>query len=222
MSTRSRRTGAALFGAIALVAAASSDSPPAAGASGTVPPPTATAQTVARFQAIEQALAGAVGAGDKAPWDRVMDATCVVTSEEGEVIDKRKFLDDLRPLPPGLTGRIAVRDLTVQEYPGFALVRYRADEWETVFGERVPCAAARPVEDMFDHPQIVAEGLVDTYEHPTAGRFRGIRDPIHFPATTSERPRAAPAFGEHSSEILSDAGYSNDEIARLKTSGAIP
>jgi len=102
-----------------------------------------------------------------------------------------------------------------------ALAAKTALEWETVFGERVPCAAARPVEDMFDHPQVVAEGLVDTYEHPTAGRFRGIRDPIHFPATTSERPRAAPAFGEHSSEILSDAGYSNDEIARLRTSGAI-
>jgi len=102
-----------------------------------------------------------------------------------------------------------------------ALAAKTALEWEAVFGERVPCAAARPVEDMFDHPQIVAEGLIDTYEHPTAGRYRGIRDPIHFPATSSERPRAAPAFGEHSSEILSDAGYSSDEIARLRTSGAI-
>jgi crotonobetainyl-CoA:carnitine CoA-transferase CaiB-like acyl-CoA transferase len=102
-----------------------------------------------------------------------------------------------------------------------ALAAKTALEWEAVFGERVPCAAARPVEDMFDHPQVVAEGLIDTYEHSTAGRFRGIRDPIHFPATSSERPRAAPAFGEHSSEILSDAGYSNDEIARLRTSGAI-
>ena len=117
MSTRSKRILAVSFGAVALVAAASSDSPPAAGASGTVPPPTATAQTVAWFQATEQALMDAVGAGDKTPWDRVMDATCVVTSEEGEVIDKRKFLDELRPLPPGLTGRIAVRDLTVQEIP---------------------------------------------------------------------------------------------------------
>ncbi|QJR09845.1 Acetyl-CoA:oxalate CoA-transferase [Usitatibacter rugosus] len=103
-----------------------------------------------------------------------------------------------------------------------ALAAKTALEWETVFGERVPCAAARPVEDMFDHPQVVAEGLIDTYEHPTAGRFRGIRDPIHFSAAASERPRAAPAFGEHSSEILAEAGYSSDEISKLKSGGAIP
>jgi hypothetical protein len=30
------------------------------------------------------------------------------------------------------------------------------------FGERVPCAAVRPIEDMFDHPQVLAEDLVAT------------------------------------------------------------
>lgn len=87
------------------------------------------------FQATEQALMDAVAAGDKAPWERIMDPTCIVTSEEGQVLTRRQFLDDLRPLPNGLSGRIVVRDLTVQELPGFAVVRYLADESETVFGQ---------------------------------------------------------------------------------------
>ena len=34
-----------------------------------------------------------------------------------------------------------------------ALAARTAREWEELFGERVPCAAVRPIEDMFDHPR---------------------------------------------------------------------
>jgi hypothetical protein len=89
------------------------------------------------FGATEQALMDSIAPGDRKVWDRVMDADCVVTSEEGQVVNKEQFLKELRPLPPGLTGGIAVRDLTVQEFQTFAIVRYRADEWESVFGQRL-------------------------------------------------------------------------------------
>ena len=38
-----------------------------------------------------------------------------------------------------------------------ALAERSAREWEEIFGERVPCAAVRPIEEMFDHPQVLAE-----------------------------------------------------------------
>jgi hypothetical protein len=85
------------------------------------------------FEAVEQRLMNAVGSGDKSVWERIMDPSCVITSEEGQVMTRQEFLDELRPLPPGLTGSIAVKDLTVQEFPTFAVVRYLADERETVF-----------------------------------------------------------------------------------------
>ncbi len=97
----------------------------------------ASAETVRWFQTTEQALMRAVATARKDVWDRVMDSTCVITSEEGEVTDKPKFLEEFRPLPPGLTGDITVRELTVQEFPTFAVVRYLADEWESVFGQRL-------------------------------------------------------------------------------------
>ena len=46
-----------------------------------------------------------------------------------------------------------------------ALAARTALEWEEIFGERVPCAAVRPIEDMFDHPQVLAEDLVTTLDH---------------------------------------------------------
>lgn len=102
-----------------------------------------------------------------------------------------------------------------------ALAEKTALEWEALFGERVPCAAARPVEDMFDHPQVAAENLIATYEHPVAGRFRGLREPVRFGATPAPTPRAAPAFGQHSTQVLAEAGYSEQEIDALVVAGVI-
>lgn len=103
-----------------------------------------------------------------------------------------------------------------------ALAKRTALEWEARFGERVPCAASRTVEDMFDFPQVRALGLIDTYEHAKAGRFRGFREPVGFGGGLLPTPRAAPLFGEHSREVLAQAGYGQPEIDALLEGGAVP
>jgi formyl-CoA transferase len=102
-----------------------------------------------------------------------------------------------------------------------ALAERTALEWEVLFGERVPCAAVRPIEDMFDHPQAVAEGLVTTLEHPVVGRYRTMTRPVGFSETPGPPVIAAPVFGQHSDEVLSGYGYSPEEIAELRERGAV-
>jgi len=75
-----------------------------------------------------------------------------------------------------------------------ALMQHSALEWEEVFGDDVPCAAARRVEDMFDHPQVLAEDMVGDIEHPVIGRYRGVTRPITFGRTPGPDPFAAPVF----------------------------
>jgi len=87
------------------------------------------------FQTTEQSLMDATATGDTRPWDEVMDERCALTTEEGEVRSKAEFLKDLRPLPSGLSGRITVKDLAVDTFETFAIVRFLADESETVFGQ---------------------------------------------------------------------------------------
>ena len=99
--------------------------------------PADAAEMLRVFRATEQKLMDAIAKGDKAAWDQAMDATCVYTTEEGQVLGKRQFLDELRPLPAGLSGDISVQELTVQPVQDVAIVRFLADEWETVFGQRV-------------------------------------------------------------------------------------
>jgi formyl-CoA transferase len=102
-----------------------------------------------------------------------------------------------------------------------ALAKRSALEWEAVFGERVPCAAARSVEDMFDHPQVSAEGLITTFEHPLVGRYRGMTKPVRFGETAGPPPQPAPTFGQHSEAVLAEHGYGADEIAKLRSLGVL-
>ena len=102
-----------------------------------------------------------------------------------------------------------------------ALAEKSAREWEKIFGERVPCAAVRPIEDMFDHPQVLAEELVTTLEHPVVGRYRTMTKPIGLSDTPGPAPTAAPTFGQHSDEVLAGYGYSAAEIATLRERGVV-
>jgi len=92
-----------------------------------------------------------------------------------------------------------------------ALARRAALEWETLFGEEVPCAAARDVEDMFDFPQVQAEGLVSRFEHPVAGGYRGFAGAWRFGRTPGPAPFAAPALDEHGEALRAEADRGLDK-----------
>ena len=102
-----------------------------------------------------------------------------------------------------------------------ALAARTALEWEEIFGERVPCAAVRQIEDMFDHPQVLAEDLVTTLDHPVVGRYRTMTKPVKFSETPGPAPTAAPVFGQHSDAVLAGYGYSSAEIAALRERGVV-
>jgi formyl-CoA transferase len=84
-----------------------------------------------------------------------------------------------------------------------ALLARTAIEWEALFGDEVPCAAARRVEDMFDHPQVAAEQMVTTVQHPVVGSYRGLARPITFSRTPGPDPFAAPTLGQDNA-VLAD------------------
>ncbi|MGJ7566101.1 CaiB/BaiF CoA transferase family protein [Variovorax sp. GB1R11] len=87
-----------------------------------------------------------------------------------------------------------------------ALAQRTALEWEELFGEEVPCAAARTVEDMFDNPQVLAEDMVANFAHPTLGTYRGFTRPVQFGRTPGPEPFAAPTLGQHTRGVLASRG----------------
>jgi crotonobetainyl-CoA:carnitine CoA-transferase CaiB-like acyl-CoA transferase len=74
-----------------------------------------------------------------------------------------------------------------------------------LFGEEVPCAAARTVEDMFDFPQVRAEGMVTEFVHPTVGSYRGFTRAWSFGRTPGPEPFAAPTLDQHGDALRAEA-----------------
>ncbi|MEO7071537.1 MAG: CoA transferase, partial [Rhodanobacter sp.] len=70
-------------------------------------------------------------------------------------------------------------------------------------GDEVPCAAARQIEEMFDHPQVLAQGIIGTFEHPVVGRYRGVAQSICFGRTPGPAPFAAPILGQDTEAVVS-------------------
>ncbi|MHC6218696.1 CaiB/BaiF CoA transferase family protein [Stenotrophomonas acidaminiphila] len=93
-----------------------------------------------------------------------------------------------------------------------ALAARSALEWEALFGEDVPCAAARKIEDMFEHPQVQAGEMIASLPHPVLGSYRGITRPIVFGRTPGPQPFAAPVFDQDTASVL----------ARVAEDGATP
>lgn len=101
-----------------------------------------------------------------------------------------------------------------------ALLARPAKEWEALMLGKVPAIAVRGIEDMFDHPQVLAEDLVVEHEHPVVGKYRAMNTAVRLGASLQNTTRA-PLLGEHTNEVLDDFGFDADEIERLRSEGAV-
>jgi len=86
-----------------------------------------------------QALLDSIGAGDASRWRADLDDHVLFTTEDGEVLDKQKLVDQIRPLPPGVQGQIRVLDFKAVVRGTMAVTSYIADEDETFHGQKLHC-----------------------------------------------------------------------------------
>ncbi|MGQ4424170.1 CoA transferase [Streptomyces violaceoruber] len=75
--------------------------------------------------------------------------------------------------------------------------------------------------DLLQDPQIRHNGSFVTYEHPTEGSVTVPGFPYKFSATPPRIDRGAPLVGEHTREVLSEAGLAEKEIEELLAAGAL-
>jgi len=74
------------------------------------------------------------------------------------------------------------------------------------------------VDEAADDPQARTIGAVVPFAD---GKDLTVSSPFHLEQVTKVAPARAPVVGQHSERVLSDAGYSNEEIARLKALGVL-
>jgi crotonobetainyl-CoA:carnitine CoA-transferase CaiB-like acyl-CoA transferase len=85
----------------------------------------------------------------------------------------------------------------------------------------VPCAPVLPRREIANHPQVIANEAVATFEHPGVGTIRQARPAARFGASPATIHGPAPYLGQHTTEILTELGYDEEKIATLEAAGAI-
>ncbi|WP_217427138.1 CaiB/BaiF CoA transferase family protein [Pandoraea eparura] len=96
------------------------------------------------------------------------------------------------------------------------LVRRTTADWMTRFDEiGLPAGPVLDIAAALAHPQTIARDMIVETEHPVAGKVRGLGLPIHFSEGERTGSRPAPLLGQHTREVLREAGYTADEVDRL-------
>jgi crotonobetainyl-CoA:carnitine CoA-transferase CaiB-like acyl-CoA transferase len=85
----------------------------------------------------------------------------------------------------------------------------------------VPCAPVLGLDELWDHEQTAAMGTIRQFDHAVMGPIRQPRPAPLFDG--EEQPVApwAPTVGQHTSEVLTEAGWSNEEIKQLRADGVV-
>jgi crotonobetainyl-CoA:carnitine CoA-transferase CaiB-like acyl-CoA transferase len=83
---------------------------------------------------------------------------------------------------------------------GFARLAVR-DAVAALAERRVPASEVRSLRQLFDDPQVVANGLVQTVEQPGVGPVRLLGSPFKVDGRPTSQGRPAPALGEHADEL---------------------
>jgi crotonobetainyl-CoA:carnitine CoA-transferase CaiB-like acyl-CoA transferase len=160
-----------------------------------------------RFNAPYQALATGEGyltvaANNSRSWERL----CKVIGRE-DLAGDRRFLDN--------DARMENREALVAELES-ALALGTSQHWAEQLNEAgVACGPIRSYPEVLADPHTEARGLVVSAEHPVEGRLRGLATPIYLSDTPTTVRKAAPLFGDSTSEVLLEAGLDPDLVARL-------
>jgi formyl-CoA transferase len=162
----------------------------------------------APYQALRTRDGHLTVAGNTQPqWEKL----CAVLGREDLTADPRFSTND---------DRMANRPQLVAELEA-ALASDGTDAWVTRLEEAG--IAAGPIHDYAEvlaDPHTRAREMEVTMEHPEEGTVRGLGIPVKLSDTPGSVRRAAPLLGEHTEEVLREAGLAPEEIAPLTTLGS--
>jgi crotonobetainyl-CoA:carnitine CoA-transferase CaiB-like acyl-CoA transferase len=147
-----------------------------------------------------------VGASNEATWARLTEALNAAELREDPRFstnaDRMAHLDDLvRVLAPHFLDR-------------------STESWlERLQDAGVPAGPIASVGEMLENPQTKARGMVIDVEHSSLGLVRSLGFPVKMsgsgPTEDAEPPRGAPLLGEHTRQVLAEAGFTGMEVDRL-------
>jgi len=135
-----------------------------------------------------------------------------------EKAGRQDLIDDDRF--KNLSSRVENIDDTYAE-TGKILSTKTTQEWLDIFADtKVPVIVVNSLDDLFTDPHLEAVGFWQEFDHPTEGKLKMPGFPAKFSETPATIRKHAPNFGEHSIEILAEAGIDEETINEMIESKA--
>ncbi len=149
-----------------------------------------------------------LGAANQTIWERILG-----------VIDAEQMNDDDRFSSNAL--RMQNRTALVAELETYFRQR-DTDEWVNLLNQAgIPAGPILNIPQMHQDPQALAREMILDVEHPLAGTVKTLGAPVKFHGTPGSINCAAPLLGQHSWEVLAEAGFSAQTIEQLIEQGVI-
>lgn len=165
---------------------------------------------VVPYQAFETSdgyvVAGVWGGDDG--WNRF----CAAIGEP-ELADDERYQTNLQ--------RVEAR-VELTSYLQDVFLNRTSAEWEQSFNEhRALFGPVLTFSQILNHPQVQQAGLVQSIRHPTLGEIPQLGPVIFLHDTPGEISGPPPLLGEHSEQVLTEAGYSSAEIRTMIDAGVV-
>jgi crotonobetainyl-CoA:carnitine CoA-transferase CaiB-like acyl-CoA transferase len=143
-------------------------------------------------------------------WDAHWRTFCELSGHP-ELVDDPRFVD--------MATRLKNIDQSYK-VTGEIIARRTRQEWLDLLGEtNVPMMVVNSLDDLIHDPHLLATGFWLEFDHPEEGRIRTSAPPMNFSTTPASIRRLAPRLGEHSVEILREAGLVEAEIKAMLAAG---
>ena len=144
--------------------------------------------------------------------DRTFQRLCEALGRPDWAVDP-EYRDD--------TQRIRNREALAARIEAVMETRPRAHWLELIESHGVPCGPINDYAEVMADPHVRARELVVETDHPTLGRIQALGTPIKLSETPLSPGRPAPRLGQHTDDVLGEAGFGAEEIAALRRAGAV-
>jgi formyl-CoA transferase/CoA:oxalate CoA-transferase len=149
-----------------------------------------------------------VAVGSDGLWRRFAEATGL-----GDLADDPRYATN--------PDRVRNRDTLIPRITQALAARGCAEWTDLLNAAGVPAGPVNTVPAALEHPQVVAREMVTEIEHPVAGPLKMLGSPIKLSAQPAAIRRPPPTLGQHTDEILAEAGFTAAEITELHQAGVV-
>jgi len=135
-----------------------------------------------------------------------------------KAIGKEEWIED--PEYATLEARLPKLKEVFDEIERWTMTKEKFEAMHILNPLNIPCGPILSMKELAEEPSLRATGTIVEVDHPTRGKYLSVGNPIKLSDSPSEVTRS-PLLGEHTDDILSEIGFSRDEIEAAKAEGAV-